>query len=223
MKKIFLSLAATLLITSSAYAGQWGVGVAGSFFNIDADVTETTTAGTVGGGSANTNKGSVSHDGVLSGALFVQYTMDAYPVTVGFDYTPGSADISKKMQSRTETPTSGDNASSSTDFKANAEIENLMTAYVEIPVYNNVYLKGGYTQVDVNTNESGMNSYGNASSEEGITYGIGMSSGNDSGLGYKIAYEVIDFDTIEVKSSSSNKVSGDIDAAGVKVSVVCNF
>ena len=101
MKKIFLSLVATFLITSSAYAaGQWGVGVAGSFFNIDADVTETTTAGTVGGGSANTNTGTVSHDGVLSGALFVQYALDSYPVTVGFDYTPGSADISKKMQSR---------------------------------------------------------------------------------------------------------------------------
>ena len=68
-----------------------------------------------------------------------------------------------------------------------------------------------------------MNSYGNATSEEGITYGIGLSSGNDSGLGYKIAYEVIDFDTIEVKSSSSNKVSGDIDTAGVKLSVVYNF
>ena len=223
MRKILLGLAASLLISSSAFAGGFGVGVSGSLFNIDADVTETTTAGTVAGGSANTNKGSVSHDGVIIGSLFAEYTFDAYPVTIGFDYTPGEADVSKNFQSRTETPASGQNAASSTTYKANASIENLMALYAEIPVYNNVYIKGGMTQVDVNTDDSGVAAYGNATDEQGYIYGIGVTSGKDSGLNYKLAYEIIDFDTINVKSSSGNNVAGDIDTAGIRVSVVYNF
>lgn len=223
MKKILLGIATSVLISSSAFAGGFGIGLSGSLFNIDADVTETTTAGTVAGGSANTNKGSVSHDMVGSASLFAEYTFDAYPVTVGFDYTPGSADVSKNFKSRVETPTSGQNASSSTTYKANAAIEDLMAAYIEIPVYENVYIKGGMTQVDVTTDDSGVAAYGNASSENGAIYGIGIRSSNDTGLNYKMAYEVMDFDTIVVKSTSGNKVAGDIDTAGIRVSVVYNF
>ncbi len=222
MKKIFLALAAAAFLSTSAYAGSFGVGIAGTILNIDADVTETTTAGTVAGGSANTNKGSVSHDLVPVGAIFAEYTMDVYPITIGVDYTPGSADVSKNFQSRVETPASGDSEGTSTTFKANAEIENLTTLYAEIPVYQNFYAKLGYTEVDVNTDESGMTAYGN-SSVDGVTYGVGFSSGSGSGLNYKFAYEAIDFDTVSIKNANGNKVDGDIDTSGFKLSVVYGF
>ena len=54
-------------------------------------------------------------------------------------------------------------------------------------------------------------------------YGLGIRSGNDAGLNYKLAYEVMDFDTISITSASGNKVAGDIDTAGLKLSLVYNF
>ena len=222
MKKTFLAIIASIFIVSPALAGG-GIGISGSLYNISADVTETTTAGSVAGGSANTNSKSVDHDLVPVGSIFAEYTFDFGGITLGLDYTPGAADVSKNVQSRTETPTSGENEDTSTTYKANAEIENLMTAYIEIPIYGNMYIKGGYSEVDVNTEESGVAAYGNASGIEGVTYGIGLRSGSDTGLNYKFAYEVMEFDTLSITSTSGNKVSGDIDTSGFKASLVYNF
>ena len=126
------------------------------------------------------------------------------------------------MQSRTETPTSGTNEDTSTDYTANAEIENLMTVYLEVPFYSNLFAKVGYSEADVNTIESGVQSYGN-SSIDGVTYGLGFKSGSDAGLNYKFAYEAMNFDTLSIVSATSNTVSGDIDTEGFKLSVVYNF
>jgi len=222
MKKTFLAIIASIFIASPALAGM-GVGISGSLYNLSADVTETTTAGTVAGGSANTNKASVDHDLVPVVSIFAEYTLDFRGITLGFDWTPGSADVSKDFQTRTETPASGENETTSTTYKANAEIENLMTAYIEIPLYQNFYVKGGYSQVDVNTEDSGVAAYGNASGVEGLTYGIGLRSGSDAGLNFKFAYEVMEFDTVSITNTNGNKVSGDIDTSGFKASLVYNF
>ena len=221
MKKYLIALAASMLLSTSVFAGSFGVGVSGTLFNIDADVTETTSSSDTNSGS-NTNTGSVSHGGVAAGSIFAEYTFDAYPVTFGIDVIPGTADISKNVQKRTETPASGDNETSSTDYTANAEIENLMTVYFEIPVYENFFAKIGYSEADVNTSETGVKAYGNGSID-GVTYGLGFTSGNDAGLNYKFAYEAMDFDTLSITSSSSNTVSGDIDTEGFKLSLVYNF
>ena len=99
----------------------------------------------------------------------------------------------------------------------------MTSLYVEVPVYNNVFVKAGALTVDVTTEDSGVKSYGNASGENGMIYGLGIRSGNDAGLNYKLAYEVMDFDTISITSASGNKVAGDIDTAGLKLSLVYNF
>jgi Trk K+ transport system NAD-binding subunit len=49
-------------------------------------------------------------------------------VTLGVSMTPGTADISDKVQSRTETPTSGDNAAAATTYKANATEADMIIA-----------------------------------------------------------------------------------------------
>ena len=221
MKKYLIALATSMLLSTSVFAGSFGVGVSGTFFNIDADVKEVTSTSDTNSGS-NTNTGSVSHNGVAAGSIFAEYTFDAYPVTLGFDVIPGSADVSKKVKSRTETPASGENESTSTDYTANAEIENLMTVYLEVPFYSNFFGKIGYSEADVNTTETGVKSYGNGS-VDGITYGLGFKSGSDAGLNYKFAYEAMNFDTLSITSASSNTVSGDIDTEGFKLSLVYNF
>ena len=221
MKKYLIALAASMLISTSVFAGSFGVGVSGTLFNIDADVTETTSASDTNSGS-NTNSGSVSHGGVVAGSIFAEYTFDAYPVTFGIDVVPGTADVSKNIQKRTETPASGNNEGTSKDFTANAEIENLMTVYFAVPIYENFFAKIGYSEADVNTTETTVKSYGNGSID-GITYGLGFTSGNDAGLNYKFAYEAMDFDTLSLTSTSNNTVTGDIDTEGFKASLVYNF
>ena len=220
MKKL-ITIVTALLFTSNVYAG-FGVGVSGSIFNVEADVTETTS-------SSDTNSGSDSHSTSVDNNLvpvpgiFGEYTFDAYPITVGVEMTLGEADVSDKVQSRTETPSSGENEGTATTYKANAAVENLTSLYVEVPIYNNVFVKAGALSVDVTTEDSGVKSYGNASGENGMIYGLGIRSGNDAGLNYKLAYEVMDFDTISITSASGNKVAGDIDTAGLKLSLVYNF
>ena len=148
MKKL-LTIVTALLFTSNVYAG-FGVGVSGSIFNVEADVTETTSSSDTNSGS-DTHSTSVDNDVVPVPGIFGEYTFDAYPVTLGVEMTLGSADVSDKVKTRTETPASGENEGTATTYKANASIENLTSLYVEIPVYNNFFVKAGALSVDVTT------------------------------------------------------------------------
>ena len=179
MKKL-LTIVTALLFTSNVYAG-FGVGVSGSIFNVEADVTETTSSSDTNSGS-DTHSTSVDNDVVPVPGIFGEYTFDAYPVTLGVEMTLGSADVSDKVKTRTETPASGENEGTATTYKANASIENLTSLYVEIPVYNNFFVKAGALSVDVTTDESGTASYGNVTGENGTMYGFGIKSGNDAGI-----------------------------------------
>ena len=221
MNKI-IAIIASLMLTTSAFAGSYGVGVSGSVFNISADVKEVTSSSDTYSGS-DTHTGTVENDLVPIPAIFAEYNTDYFGITVGLEYIPGSADISKNMQSRTETPASGTNESTATNYKANASVEDIYTVYVEVPMGSNgLYVRGGMMELDVITDESGVQSYGNATAD-GITYGIGWKSGTDAGLNYKLSYEVIDLDTVSITGASSHTVSGDIDTAGVKFSLAYNF
>ena len=222
MKKQILTIVASLMLTTSAFAGSLGIGVTGSLFNVETSATETTTAGTVGGGAANTNSKTVKNNNLMSGSIYAEYTFDGfYGATLGVDYTPGSADIRENALKRTETPASGENSGTATDYKANATVENLITYYAEIP-FGGFYVKGGLTQVDVTTAESGVAAYGD-DSVDGITYGVGFKTGGDGGFVSKFSLEHTDFDTVKVTSSSGNTVKGDIDVTGLKVSLGYSF
>ena len=50
MKKLFITILATLTLSSFAYAGSVNVGLSGSIIDVSASGTETTTAGDVAGG-----------------------------------------------------------------------------------------------------------------------------------------------------------------------------
>ena len=175
MKKIILSLTAVMLLTGSAYAGSIGVGVSGSLAQIEAAGTETTGAGTVSGGAANTNSKDVNEIAII-GSIFLDYEFDN-GIVLGLSHVPGSADVSDKTHSRTETAqgVSGTDASGSVTRTAAAEIENFNTIYVEYPM-GNVYAKLGWSQLDVNTLETAITdsgTYGNATLD-GYTVGLGI-------------------------------------------------
>ena len=109
------------------------------------------------------------------GSVFAEYEMDL--VAIGVEYIPGSADVSDKTHSRSETAqgVSGTDASGAVVRTAKAEVENFDTIYVEMPL-GNFFAKLGYAQLDVNTQENaitGSGTYGNATLD-GVTVGAGV-------------------------------------------------
>ena len=230
MRKI-ISILATLMLTTMSInfvkAEGFAVGVTGAYNKIDADGTET--EGTAA--DTSTRSKSVSNN-VFTGSVFGEYSFAnvSYAdsgITFGVRYTPGSADVSDKVFSRTDTAVgtgAAGSSSGSVTYKAQAEIENYMNYYLDIPLYKTMYVKAGWSQIDVNTKESGgtnTGTYGNATLD-GINYGVGV-KGENGNIIWKLAYEATNFETLNLTSSTSNKIKADLDTSEVNLSVGYKF
>ena len=232
MKKIITILATLVLTTMSinfAKAEGFAVGVTGAYNMIEADGTESDAANT--GTETSTRTKSVSNN-VFTGSVFGEYSFAnvSYAesgVTFGSRYTPGAADVSDKVFSRTDTADGlGGNGDSdgSVTYKAQAEVENYINYYLDIPLYKSMYVKAGWSQIDVNTKESGASTtgtYGNTTLD-GINYGVGV-KGENGNIIWKLAYEATNFDTLNLTSSTSNKIKADLDTSEVNLSVGYKF
>ena len=223
MKKILITIFATFALTSVSYAGSFGLGVTGSMGKVSASGTETTTAGTVGGGAANKNSKSVDDiSGIAS--VFLDYEMDN-GIVLGFSHVPGSASVSGKTHKRTETAqgVEGTDATGSVTRTADAEVENLNTLYVEYPM--GVYFaKLGFSQIDVNTKENkitGSGSYGNETLD-GYTLGLGV-NGSMGEFFTKTSVEYTDFNDLSIKSTTGNTITGDLDLLEFKIALGKRF
>ena len=174
MKKLLITIIASLSLSGVAYAGSFGIGISGSLAKVSADGKEVTGAGT--GGTADTHTKSVD-DLAIIGSIFLDYEMDNGAV-VGFSHVPGTADVSGKTHQRAETAqgVSGTDASGSVTRTADAEVENFNTIYIEFPVSDALFAKLGFSQLDVITKENAITSsgtYGNATLD-GFTVGAGI-------------------------------------------------
>ena len=221
MKKLLITTIATLAMTGVSYAGSFGIGASGSYALVDATGTETTGKGTLG--TANTHRDAVEENAMI-GSIFVDYEMDN-GFTIGFSHVPGSADVSDKTHSRTETAQgkSGVDADGSVTRTADAEVENFNTLYVEVPV-GSAFIKGGFAQIDVNTKENAITSsgtYGNATLD-GYTVGLGM-NGSLGGLFTKTSIEYTDFEDLSLSSTTNNKITADLDVLEFKIAVGKRF
>ena len=81
------------------------------------------------------------------------------------------------------------------------------------------------SQIDVNTKESGASTtgtYGNASLD-GTNLGIGLKGVTSSNIVWKLAYEETDFDTLNLTSTTSNKIKADLDTEAVSLSIGYRF
>lgn len=223
MIKTLITAIATIALTGAAYAGGFGVGVSGSIAKVDASGSETTTAGTVAGGAANTSQTSVDESSFI-GSIFVDYEFDN-GITVGFSSVPASADVSGATHSRAETAQGigGVDASGAVTRTADAEVENFNTLYVEYPM-GPYFAKLGWSQVDVNTLENAITdsgSYGNATLD-GYTIGFGANA-DFGGYFTKTSIEFTDFEDLSLTSTTSNKITADLDVVEFKVAVGKRF
>jgi hypothetical protein len=223
MIKTLITAIATIALTGAAYAGGFGVGVSGSIAKVDASGSETTTAGTVGGGAANTTQSSVD-DNSFIGSIFVDYEFDN-GITVGFSSVPASADVSSKTHSRAETAQgiAGVDANGALTRTADAEVENFNTLYVEYPM-GPYFAKLGWSQLDVNTLENAVTdsgTYGNATLD-GYTIGFGANA-DFGGFFTKTSIEFTDFEDLSLTSTTSNTITADLDVVEFKVAVGKRF
>ncbi len=205
------------MLVTTANAGM-GVGVSAAYLDIQADGTEVDS-----NSSTLSTKGGASNS-VGIGSVFAEYSFDAFPLTIGFDWIPMSADVSKNVQQRTDTETSITDTATTTATtriqKAQAEIDNHMSLYVEVPVWNSLYLKAGLVEVDVNTLENlgTGSSYGNVSID-GTQFGAGVKGPIGGGnLFMKVEALYTDYDEIKL-TSGTNTITADLDTTQVKASL----
>jgi len=213
MKKLINILASLVLavtFSSFAQAGSLNIGLSGSLASIAASGTETDTGGT----DSSTRKASVEHNNVPVAGLFLEYESDFYGLTLGFTHTPGAADVSKSAKQRNDVETSvtDDNTANTTarSFKAQAEVENFNSVYIELPIYQNFFVKAGLAEIDVNSLETASGnggSYGNTSLD-GEVFGAGFKGDIGDNMGFKVLYQVTDFDTLSL-TQSGNSVAGE--------------
>jgi hypothetical protein len=223
MKKIITILATLMLTTMSinfAKAEGFAVGVTGAYTMIDASGSEVETTG-----DTETNNGSADNK-VFVGSVFGEYSFAnvSYAdsgVAFGIRYTPGSADVSDNVKSRTDSNTDGDSAT----YKAQAQLENYINYYLDIPLYKNIYVKAGWSQIDVKTQESvstgTIGTYGDATLD-GVNYGIGF-KGENGNIVWKVAYEATNFETLNLTSTTDHKINADLDTQEVNLSVGYKF
>ena len=220
MKKILITILATFALAGVSHAGSFGVGVSGGIIHVEGSGTETTTAGTVAGGAANTNSKDVDAASII-GSVFAEYEFDN-GWAIGYEHVPGSAEVSDKHTRRsTDEDAAGSGTSGDTTRTAQAEVDNFNTVYIEAPI-GSAYVRLGFAQVDVNTQETASHgTYGNVS-VDGVNYGIGL-KGSLGGFMTKTSLEHTDFDDFSVTSTTSNKISADLDVTQIKFALVKQF
>ena len=221
MKKILLVAIASFALTGISFAGSFGVGASGSFVKVSADGTETTGAGT--NGAANTNSKSVDEIGGIA-SIFLDYEFDS-GIVFGISHVPVAADVSSKVHTRAESSegVSGTDSTGAVSRKADAEVENLNTVYLEYPV-GPMFVKAGYSQIDVNTKENAITSSGTYGNDTLDGYMVGVGLNADIGSFFtKTAVEYTDFESLALSSSTNNKITAELDLFEIKLSVGKRF
>ena len=188
LSSLLVSSALFVFAATSSMADRptFSIGYSAAFGGYAASGTETEGAGVV-----ETHKRSESGAFGYS-SLFMELSF-ADRVTVGASWMADG--VETEMSSRTdstcssttishqglngECPNVGDTGTST----VKAEFSNLVTGYVELNIWNGLYAKYGYMEMDVDTKENlhTDSSYPNATMD-GTTYGLGWKGSFDNGV-----------------------------------------
>ena len=215
MKKTILVIMISMLtFVGKAYA-EISYGVSASLTQIDASGTETE------GGEKNSGD---ADNLVVVPSLFVEYGFsDA--ISVGLDYIPLSADVSKNTKSRTdvETSVSGTTTTTTTSRtqKAQAELTNHTTLYANYMLTDTMFLKAGVAYVELDATESlGTGSKYGTEDIYGTVVGVGAKQDN-----VRVELLYTDYEDISLTSSvartgvtTNNKIDAELDTLQFKLS-----
>ena len=213
MKKTILVIMISMLtFVGKAYA-EISYGVSASLTQIDASGTETE------GGEKNSGD---ADNLVVVPSLFVEYGFsDA--ISVGLDYIPLSADVSKNTKSRTDVETSVTTTTTTTSRtqKAQAELTNHTTLYANYMLTDTMFLKAGVAYVELDATESlGTGSKYGTEDIYGTVVGVGAKQDN-----IRVELLYTDYEDISLTSSvartgvtTNNKIDAELDTLQFKLS-----
>jgi len=217
IRNFLIAVIAITALSTSAFAGSFGVGTTFSQTSVDASGTEVTE--TTETGDTSTRTASVDNKALIA-SFYGEYSTDSFSFTsegngftIGLGITPGEADVSDAIHSRVD------------GYSAAATISNYQSVYVEIPVYGMLYVKAGQSKIDLNTNETNSVANGSYSdvSLDGKNYGVGIKGKFTDKVKWKAFYEKTDFDDISLTSSGNtttgHKLTADLDTKSYGVSL----
>ena len=142
--------------------------------------------------------------------------------------------MNSKKLSRTDITTDGNEGEQDDGARtAQAEIENVISIYAEVPLHAGLYAMAGYVQMDVNTLETSAittsASYGNET-VNGITYGLGYKNSFGTNGFYKVEGTFTDMDSMTFLDSNTasgvpggNKITADLDVTKATFAIGYNF
>ncbi len=232
MKK-FLTIAAFMLFAfSSAQAEKVKIGVTlkAGVFEVD-EASEIFSGAHSSGASPGTvtKKASAEGDEAVGefgyGSIFVEAAVND-KFSIGIDYVPMALE-SETTENIQNIPTDGKQKDSQATNTVQVDFDDLTTVYALLHATENVYLKVGYMEVDVNTDESlgTGGSYGNTSLD-GYTVGLGYTQDLDNGAFFRVETLYMEIDGTELTNAndSNKKVKADgITGASVGISVGKTF
>jgi len=218
MKKYVTTVLTFLFISSQAVKAEVGFGITGALHMFEASGTETTRT------SLEKNSGTHSEDVVVP-ELFLEATGDD-GAAIGISYIP-TRDVGSK--SRSDTNSEGDTGT----YKAEAELDNVLQLYVDIPTTLNlagydIYAKVGIQHATIKTLES-LNSGSTYPDQDLLGYTLGIGTKGDLAFGnnmyYKAEATYTDFEdySADDESSTGNKVEADLEDIAFKFSIGYKF
>ncbi len=227
MKKLNILLSALLgaFMFTSVQAGSFGLGVSGNVASVSADGTET--EGTSGSETENSVRSATAGNSFMFGSIYAEYAYgDGENFVFGIEHVPYSADINSKQLSRTDASQGAYVAQDTGTVKANAEIDNHTTYYIEVGAGGTgLYGKLGMAKVDINVKQSNASGYGTYPDKEldAWTYALGYKAGfGDRGV-VKVEGFMTDYDSYSATSTTSNTVTANLDVVGAKFSLGMKF
>jgi len=227
MKKwnILLSALLSVFLITSAQAGSFGLGVSGNIASVSADGTES--EGTSGTETENSVRTATAGNEFMFGSVYGEYAFgEGENFVFGIEFIPYSADINSKTLSRTDASQGAYTAQDTGTVKANAEISDHTTYYIEAGQgATGLYGKLGYAQVDINvkqTNDSGYGTYPDKQLDA-WTYALGYRAGFGENGVIKVEGFMTDYDSFSATSTTSNTVTANLDVVGAKLSIGYKF
>ena len=221
MKKLSIFIAGFMLLAFTAQAEiRVGISLSAGAFEVDGASEKFSGSHSSGAGSTVTKNASTDGDeaeGLFGiGSIFVEKSFGKF--ALGLDYVPHSLESETTENTQTTTTSSATGVN-----KVQIDFEDMMTVYGTIALNDNIYVKAGYMEVDVNTNEvlATGGSYGNTSLD-GYVLGLGYDRDLNNGAFVRVEANYMDFDgaTLTNTADSAKSVTADgITGYGAKLSI----
>ncbi len=219
MKKLFLTIAFLMSFVSAAYS-QVSMGLTVSLADLDTALSDDID----NNGSIDTTK-DVSND-VVFGSIFLERALDN-GLTIGLDFIPFEAEFESRSTTQTSRTTSTTDTSGTN--KGTADVSNHLTLYLqptkELDNGSKLFATLGYVKADVESLVQSVSSTNKTVEQtlEGFKIGVGTKRDIGANGFFKLELNRTDYDDISATTSNSTKVTADIDATVLSLSVGRSF